>query len=69
MSGAQERLFFQFLRESLRPDQVVLLTSDRPSTAACADEVRYISSGDEEVGAEDSADASATLTSEDDPDY
>jgi hypothetical protein len=42
MSAAQERLFFQFLRESLRPEQVVLLSTDRVSTEAFADEVKYL---------------------------
>jgi hypothetical protein len=29
MTAAQERLFFQFLREALWPRQIVLLTSDK----------------------------------------
>lgn len=37
MSEAQERLFFAYLREQLRPGQVVVLTSARLATAAFAD--------------------------------
>jgi ABC-type uncharacterized transport system ATPase subunit len=58
MTAAQERLFYQFLRESLRPGQIVLLTSDKASTAAFADEVMHISqSGGAVAGAVDAAEA------------
>jgi ABC-type Na+ transport system ATPase subunit NatA len=54
MTAAQERLFFQFLREALRPGQIVLLTSDKASTEAFADEVMHISqSGSVVAGAGD----------------
>lgn len=39
MTEAQERLFFAYLREQLRPGQVVALTSARLATAAFADHV------------------------------
>lgn len=37
MSEAQEALFFAFLREHLRPDQIVVVTSQRAHTAVYAD--------------------------------
>lgn len=42
MSEAQEKLFFGFLREQLRPGQVVVLTTAREGTAALADLVLHL---------------------------
>ena len=42
MSEDQERLFFAYLREQLRPGQVVVLTSARIATARFADHVMQL---------------------------